>query len=236
MSLTALLYARASAIDPPGTLAERQAQVRAAAAERGWRVAGEYRDEVRTLIGRRPGLAKLTAAVHSGGVDVVVCPSLPNLFRDLRHLVYFGGELLERHVEVLALEEPFDTTNPTQRPDWIALTHLGVDFAERLHSEAVHLGRRQAAALAAGTWGQPPKAVNPLELAGHWHGNPQRRPLSHREIAVKLGVSRATVASHVQELLAAGTLTPELRAKHLETHGGLRKGGRPPAKSRRQAR
>ncbi|HVF61709.1 MAG TPA: recombinase family protein [Thermoanaerobaculia bacterium] len=232
MSLTALLYARASAVDPAGALAERQVQVRAAAAARGWRVAGEHWDEVRTLIGRRPGLVGLTAAVRKGGVDVVVCPSLPNLFRDLRHLVYFGGELLERHVEVLALEEPFDTTNPTQRPDWIALSHLGVAFAERLHSEAVHLGRRQAAARAAGTWGQPPKAVNPLELAGYWHGTRDRRPLSTREIAPKLGVSHGTVATHIRELLAAGTLNPELRAKHLETHGGLRKGGRPVNKRR----
>ncbi len=267
-SLRCLLYARSSAVDPAGALAERLALVRAAAAERGWTVAGEHRDQLRNhLVGRRPGLQALTAALRKGGVDVVICISLPNLFRDLRCLVRFGCALADGGVDILALDGPvgdgmllrgrllkpfvageagarpsgsvavelasgpFDTTDPSTRLAWRQLLELGLAFDRARHSEAVQLGRLAARGRA--TWGRATKAVNPLELAGHWHGRADHRPLSHREIAKRIGVSPSTVNAHVRELLTAGTLNPELRAAHLAAHGGLRKGGRPTAHGKR---
>ena len=69
-------------------------------------------------------------------------------------------------------------------------------------------------------------AVNPLELLACWEGRGNRRPLSLREIAAKLGISATTARKRLQALRAAGKVDDQARARHLATRGGLRRGGR----------
>jgi predicted transcriptional regulator len=72
-------------------------------------------------------------------------------------------------------------------------------------------------------------AVNPLELLTWWEGRGNRRPLSLREIAAKLGISATTVRKRLQTLRAAGQVDDQVRTRNLATHGGLRRGGHRPA-------
>jgi len=74
--------------------------------------------------------------------------------------------------------------------------------------------------------GRPVKAVNPLELLTWWEGRGGRRPLSLRDLAARLGISATTARKHLQTLRAAGQVDDQARARHLATHGGLRRGGR----------
>jgi biotin operon repressor len=75
--------------------------------------------------------------------------------------------------------------------------------------------------------GRPPAAINPLELLDLWQGRGGRRPLSQRELAAKLGVSKTTIRKHLGLLRATGKLLDEVRAGRLAAQEGHRPGGRP---------
>jgi DNA invertase Pin-like site-specific DNA recombinase len=236
VSLPALLYARASAADEEGTLAARLAAVRAVAAARQWPVAQEFQDRDRgsSISGRRNGLSALTAAVRQAERPaVVVCASLPNLFRSMRHLANFGAELAERGFELVAIKESIDTTDVHGRLCWLEFIGILAAFDRARRSEASRAARALASTRAAATWGRPLVAVNPHELVSLWHGYKGQHPLSEHELARKLGVSRRTIGHRLEELRAAGKLDIALREKNLAARGGLRKGGRPVRKGKR---
>ena len=229
------LYTRTSAADLGRTAAELLAELRRYATEvRGWEVAVELVDRGPGIAGRREGWLTLADTIRRREVDVVVTTSLARLTRSLGHMVDVA-DLLEAdpeaglaEVALVALTDMVDTTTPDGRVRWRDSVDLFRRVRQAQRSEAVKIARIKVAVRGLDdNWGRPAAAINPLELAGYWHGSDKQRPLSIREIAGKLGYAQATIRKRVRELLDAGKLSPELRAKHLGATGGLRKGGRP---------
>jgi DNA invertase Pin-like site-specific DNA recombinase len=233
--MRAALYTRTSAADLTATVPDLLAELRRYAADvRGWDVALELADRSPGITGRREGLADLIKAIQAREVDVLVTTSLARLCRSQSHVLDMA-DLLEadtsadRHeVALVALDDQVDTTTHDGRVRWRDAVDLYRRIRHAQHSEAVKLARiRTAVRDLDDTWGRPLAAINPFELAGHWHGSPTQRPLSVREIAARMGYAQGTIRKRLRELQAAGKLDAEIRTRHLDAHGGLRKGGRP---------
>ncbi len=235
--MRAVLYTRTSAVDLGVTTADLLAELRRYATDvRGWNIAAEISDRGPGITGRREGLAGLVASIRAGEADVLVTTSLARLCRSQSHVVDVA-DLLEadgregRHeVALVALDDVVDTTTPDGRVHWRDSVALFRRIRHAHFSEATRLARMKVALRGVDdTWGRPIAAINPLELAGYWHGSAGQRPLSVREIAGKMGYGQATIRKRLRELLDAGKLHPEIRDRHLAKAGGLRKGGRPAA-------
>jgi DNA invertase Pin-like site-specific DNA recombinase len=232
VKLRAALYTRTSAADLVATAPELLAELRRyATGVRGWDVALELADRGPGIKGRREGLADLVTAIRGGEVDVVVTTSLARLCRNLSRVLDMA-DLLEAgsaEVALVALDDVVDTTTPDGRVRWRDAVDLFRRIRHAQRSEEVRLARIKGALKGVDDkWGRPIAAINPLELAGYWHGTPAQRPLSVKEIAAKLAYGEGTIRRRIRELLEAGKLHPEVRARHLATAGGLKKGGRPP--------
>ena len=59
------------------------------------------------------------------------------------------------------------------------------------------------------------KRVNPVEVLALWHNGGSSPPLSVQEIALKLGVTQATVRKHLRPFPAARKLLDQARASRL---------------------
>ena len=70
------------------------------------------------------------------------------------------------------------------------------------------------------------KRVNPVEVLALWHNGGSSPPLSVQEIALKLGVTQATVRKHLRAFRAACKLLDQSRAGRLAAQ--QRRCGRPP--------
>ena len=240
--MRALIYTRTSAADLVASVPELLAELRRYAADvRGWDIALELADRGPGITGRREGFADLVKAIQAREVDVLVTTSLARLCRSQSHVLDMA-DLLEadtnagRHeIALVALDDQVDTTTHDGRVRWRDAVDLYRRIRHAQHSEAVRLARiRTTVRGLADTWGRPIAAINPFELAGHWHGSRDQRPLSVREIAATMGYAQGTIRKRLRELHAAGKLHSDIRTHHLTTHGGLRKGGRPATLKRRK--
>ncbi|HET6875405.1 MAG TPA: recombinase family protein [Acidimicrobiales bacterium] len=114
----AAIYARVSTAEQvQGTSLESQvAQCETYVAAQGWELAGRFVDEgVSGAKARRPALDQLTAAVNTGGIDVVVVAKLDRIGRSMRHLTALLGELDDRGVNLVSVSEAFDSSTPSGR-------------------------------------------------------------------------------------------------------------------------
>lgn len=229
------IYTRTSAADLVATVPNLLADLRRYVTDiRGWDVALELADQGPGIMGRREGLAELIKAVQAREVDVVVTTSLARLCRSQSHVIDMADLLEEdanagrQEIALVALEDQVDTTTHDGRVRWRDAMDLCRRIRQSQRSEAVRLARLKTAVKGVDdTWGRPIAAINPFELAGHWHGSPVQRPLSVREIAARMGYAQGTIRKRLRELLDTGKLHSDLRTRHLAIHGGLRRGGRP---------
>jgi len=218
------IYARTSAADQGRTTVEQiLADLTTAAERRGWSVALACSDRGPGLVGRREGLLRLLQAVRTRAVQAVVVKSLGQMARSLRHLSELGQLLSAKGVALVALAESIDTTNPMSAIRWRDWLEISGALDHHVRAEAAKVARLRPS----GGWGRPVAVINPLELLAFWEGRGNRRPLSLREIAPKLGVSVPTVRTRLRELREAGKVDDEARAGALARAGGLRRGGRP---------
>lgn len=202
------------------------ANLRAYTAQRGWEVALECTDPAPGQEGAGKGLRSLREAVRAKAIQGVLVTTLSHLARSLRHLTDLGSLLAENGVALIALEDSLDTTEPAGAIRWRDWLETSLRLDRQLRSEAARLAHLRATGA---TWGRPPAAINPLELASLWEGRQGRRPLTQSQLATRLGVSRTTIRKNLQALRSAGKLDDRARAQNLATRGGHRKGGRPGA-------
>ena len=188
----AALYARCSTTDQ--NLDVQLHELRQAAQQRGWVVAGEYLDEgVSGAQDSRPGLDGLLADAQAGKLDLVVVWRLDRLGRSLKHLLKLLDELTSYGVGFTSLRDPgIDTTTASGR---LLLQLLGAfaEFERNLIRERVVAGVRRAQAN--GVHCGRPKVE--LDL------RPARALLNEgravREVASVLGVSRSTLRRRLEE-------------------------------------
>jgi len=219
------LYARASAADRDGEIAEQVlAVLTACAARRGWEIALECSDQGPFPDGRRDGFRRLLGAVRAKAVQGVVVRALSHLARSLRHLSDLGRLLAAQGVALIATEDFIDTTDPGGAIRWRDWLEISGRLDRQLRTEAAKLARVRTPGE---RWGRPAAVVNSLELLTWWEGRGGRRPLSLRELARRLGVSEATARKRLRALRAGGQVDDAARARALAARGGHRRGGRP---------
>jgi DNA invertase Pin-like site-specific DNA recombinase len=191
------LYARVSTIghgqDPELQLAE----LRSAAADRGWAVAGEYTDSgVSGGTAARGALDRMLAGCRAGGIDVVAVWKLDRLGRSLAHLLGLLEELRTLGVGFVSLRDPgIDTTTAAAR---LMLSVVGAfaEFERSLIAERVRAGVARA------------------KVAGKHCGRPRRafddraardllaQGVAERQVALMVHVPRSTLRRKLAEARA----------------------------------
>lgn len=111
--MRAVIYARFSTDKQRETSIEDQARVcRARIDAEGWQFVELFHDvetSGQTLIGARPGAARMLKAIAAGGVDVLVIESLDRLARDLVEQETTVRRLEHRGLRIIGVADGYDT-------------------------------------------------------------------------------------------------------------------------------
>ncbi|RMR14608.1 Resolvase domain-containing protein [Pseudomonas amygdali pv. ulmi] len=143
----------------------------------------------------RPALDELLGQVRAG--DVLVIWKLDRMGRSLKHLVELVGNLIERKVGLLSLNDPIDTTSAQGRLVFNLFASLA-EFERELIRERTQAGL--SAARARGRMGGRPKGLTPRAQATAMVAETlyRERKLSVAAIAQKLHVSKSTLYSYLR--------------------------------------
>ncbi|KPX21533.1 Resolvase domain-containing protein [Pseudomonas amygdali pv. dendropanacis] len=143
----------------------------------------------------RPALDELLGQVRAG--DVLVIWKLDRMGRSLKHLVELVGNLIERKVGLLSLNDPIDTTSAQGRLVFNLFASLA-EFERELIRERTQAGL--SVARARGRMGGRPKGLTPRAQATAMVAETlyRERKLSVAAIAQKLHVSKSTLYSYLR--------------------------------------
>ncbi len=152
----AALYGRVSTNGRGQDPELQMAELRAVAAQRGWRVAGEFVDAgVSGSKDRRPALDRLMADARAGRVDVVAVWRFDRFARSTRHLLDALETFRVLGVGFVSLREQVDTTTPAGKALFTmiaAVAELERDLIRERVRAGVERARAQGKRL-----GRPPK-------------------------------------------------------------------------------
>ena len=141
------LYARVSTVNHGQDVGLQVEELRQAAAQRGWIIAGEYIDEgISGAKASRPAMDRLMVDAQAGKFDVVAVWKLDRLARSVIHLLSTTEALREWGVGLVSLRDAhIDTTTPSGR---FVLQILGAvaELERGLIQERVVAGVRRAQA------------------------------------------------------------------------------------------
>lgn len=143
----------------------------------------------------RPVLDDMLSRLRAG--DVVVIWKLDRLGRNLKHLVTLTGELMEREVGLISLNDPIDTTTPQGRLVFNIFASLA-EFERDLIRERTQAGLE--AARARGRTGGRPRGLSKEAKQKAMAAETLYREgqLSVQEICDQLGISKPTLYSYLQ--------------------------------------
>lgn len=180
-------YARVSTRDQ--NLALQVDALKAAGCER------IYQDVASGVKTARPALDELLSQLRTG--DVMVVWKLDRMGRSLRHLVELVGNLMERKVGLLSLNDPIDTTSAQGRFVFNLFATLA-EFERELIRERTQAGL--TAARARGRIGGRPKGLSPQAEATALAAETlyRERRLSVAAIAQRLHLSKSTLYSYLR--------------------------------------
>lgn len=162
-------------------------ELRAVAAQRGWKVVLEATDVGSGAAAELPGRTRVLELARRGGVDVIAVWRLDRLGRSLRDLIAIADTLRKYDVELVSLRDAIETHTPAGQLLFSVLGAIA-QFERELIGERVRAGL--AAARARGVVvGRPRADVNLEAAAVHMgHGD------SVRAAARKIGVSPRTLS------------------------------------------
>jgi DNA invertase Pin-like site-specific DNA recombinase len=148
----------------------------------------------------RPELAKALLVARTG--DQLVVTRLDRLGRSLEHLISLAGELQERGVDLVVLDQGIDTSTAVGRMFFQILGAIA-EFEHALMSERTMEGL--AAARARGrSGGQKPKLTpRQARIAQEMYdetGPDGKRRYTVAQIAAEFGVTRPTIYRHLETL------------------------------------
>lgn len=154
-----------------------------------------YQDVASGSKTERPALAELLGLLRAG--DVLVIWKLDRMGRSLTHLVELVGDLVNRKVGLLSLNDPIDTTSAQGRLVFNLFASLA-EFERELIRERTQAGL--SAARARGRVGGRPKGLSsPAETKAMAAETLYReRRLSVNAIAEHLHVSKSTLYSYLR--------------------------------------
>ena len=160
-------------------------------------------DKTSGKLARRPELDRALLVARAG--DQLVVTKLDRLGRSLEHLIGLSGELQERDVDLVVLDQGIDTSTAVGRMFFQILGAIA-EFEHALMSERTMDGL--AAARARGrTGGQKPKLTpRQARIAQEMYeeiGPGGKRRYTVAQIAAEFGVTRPTIYRHLQCLTSA---------------------------------
>jgi DNA invertase Pin-like site-specific DNA recombinase len=143
----------------------------------------------------RPALDELLGQLRA--CDVLVIWKLDRMGRSLKHLVELVGNLIERKVGLLSLNDPIDTTSAQGRLVFNLFASLA-EFERELIRERTQAGL--TAARARGRVGGRPKGLSPQAQATAMAAETlyRERRMGVAAIAQKLHVSKSTLYSYLR--------------------------------------
>lgn len=157
-------------------------------------------DKASGKLARRPELDRALLVARSG--DQLVITKLDRLGRSLANLIDLSGQLQERGVGLVVLDQSIDTTTAMGRMFFQILGAIA-EFEHALMSERTHDGL--AAARARGRTGGQKAKLTPRQakIAREMYGEtgPDGKRLhTVAEIAAEFGVTRPTIYRHLNAL------------------------------------
>ncbi|QLJ63750.1 recombinase family protein (plasmid) [Serratia marcescens] len=154
-----------------------------------------YQDVASGVKTARPALDDLLNQLRAG--DVMVIWKLDRMGRSLKHLVELVGNLIERKVGLLSLNDPIDTTSSQGRFVFNLFASLA-EFERELIRERTQAGL--TAARARGRVGGRPKGLSPHAEATALAAETlyRERKLSVAAIAQRLHLSKSTLYNYLR--------------------------------------
>ena len=140
------LYARVSTSNHGQDTGVQLDELRLVAAQRGWRVVGEFVDDgVSGGVASRPALDRMMAAAKAGKLDVVAVWRFDRFARSTQHLLSGLEDFRHLGVEFVSLRESVDTTTPAGKMVFTFLAAVA-EFEKALIVERVRAGVARAQA------------------------------------------------------------------------------------------
>jgi len=199
----AALYARVSTADQhPET---QFYDLREMAKQRGYEIVHEYSDVISGAKSKRPGLDQLMADARRRRFDIVLVAAFDRVARSVRHFLEVLDELNHLGIEFVSFRENIDTGGPLGRAIVVIVGAIA-ELERNLIIERVKAGMRRAK-LEGRKIGRAPLDIDRAAVV-----QDRRSGLSLREVALRHGISRASVCRLVKE---AGTATHVLSATKL---------------------
>ena len=117
--------------------------LRELAAQRGFEIAGEYRDQISGTKARRPGLDQMMTDARRGRFDIVLVWSFDRLARSVLHFLQVLDELNHLRIEFVSRREQVDTGGPMSR-SFVVIVGAIAELERSLIVERVRAGMRRA--------------------------------------------------------------------------------------------
>jgi len=141
MQRRAVLYVRVSSVDQH--LETQLYDLRELAAQRGFEIVGEYRDQISGAKSRRPGLDQMMSDARRGRFDLVLTWSFDRLARSVVHFLQVLDELNHLGIEFVSRREQIDTGGPMGRA-FVTIVGAVAELERSLIVERVRAGMRRA--------------------------------------------------------------------------------------------
>jgi len=158
-----------------------------------------YIDKASGKLASRPELDKAIMVAARAG-DQLVVTKLDRLGRSLEHLIALAGQLQDRGVDLVVLDQGIDTSTAVGRMFFQILGAIA-EFEHALMSERTRDGL-EAARARGRTGGQKPKLTSrQAKIAQAMYdelGPDGKRAHTVQQIATEFGVARPTIYRHLQ--------------------------------------
>ena len=186
----AALYLRVSTVDQ--NLETQLLDLRQLAAQRGFAIVAEYRDQISGVKARRPGLDNLLREARRGQFDVVLVWAFDRIARSVTHFLAVLDELNHLGIEFVSFREQIDTGGPLGRAIVIIVGAIA-ELERSLIVERVRAGMRRAR-LEGQHIGRPALALDREAIV-----RDRQRGHSLAQLAKAYRISRTTVHRVLQE-------------------------------------
>jgi DNA invertase Pin-like site-specific DNA recombinase len=186
----AAIYTRVSTADQhPET---QLYDLREMAGQREYKIVHEYSDVICGAKAKRPGLDQLMADARRHRFDVVLVHAFDRAARSVRHFLEVLDELNHLGIEFVSFRENIDTSAALGKALTIIIGAIA-ELERSLIVERVRAGMRRAK-LEGRRIGRKPLDINREEVV-----RDRRSGMSLRQVALRHGISRASVARLVKE-------------------------------------
>jgi DNA invertase Pin-like site-specific DNA recombinase len=191
----AAIYTRVSTADQhPET---QLYDLREMAKQRGFEIVREYSEVISGAKSKRPGLDQLMADARRRRFDLVLVAAFDRVARSVRHFLEVLDELNHLGIEFNSFRENIDTGGPLGRAIVVIVGAIA-ELERSLIVERVNAGMRRAK-LEGRRIGRAPLDVDREQIV-----RDRRSGMSLRQVALRHGISRASVCRWVKESNASG--------------------------------